>query len=169
MENKKTHIRSLQDNNYFGEWDLPMENEGKLVVQVSDVKMEKVTGTGNTKKNCSVVYFNAFAKGLVLNSTNRKTITKIAKSPFIENWIGLNIELYRLKGLRAFGGVVDAVRVTPTAPTIVLPELTKTHARYKGVIDSIKGNTATIDMIKKHFTISTELENELKQIKIDEN
>jgi hypothetical protein len=47
---------------------------------------------------------------MILNKENMKVITKVAGSPYIEQWVGKELILYVTK-VAAFGSMVDAVRV----------------------------------------------------------
>ncbi len=52
---------------------------------------------------------------MILNVTNSKTIQKLMKSPYIEDWIKKRITLI-VKTVSAFGEKVDAVRVKNELP-----------------------------------------------------
>ena len=52
---------------------------------------------------------------MICNATNAKTITKVAGSPYIEDWKGVKIALYS-EEVSAFGETVDALRVRPYPP-----------------------------------------------------
>ena len=62
------------------------------------------------------MHFTEGVKPLVLNATNSKTITKLLKTPYIEQWTGRKIQLYVEYGIKAFGDIVDAIRVRPFLP-----------------------------------------------------
>ena len=64
---------------------------------------------------CLVAYFEESSKPMVLNKTNCKTIEKIY-SPFTDDWIGKKITVFAQK-VKAFGDIVDALRIRPTKPT----------------------------------------------------
>ena len=49
-------------------------------------------------------------KGMILNKTNCKIISKRLDSPYIEQWVGKSITIYAAK-VRAFGEMVEALRV----------------------------------------------------------
>ena len=51
---------------------------------------------------------------MVLNKTNCKTIEKIY-SPFTDEWLGKKITVFAQK-VKAFGDMVDALRIRPTKP-----------------------------------------------------
>lgn len=163
---EKHHIRKLQDNNYLGEWDLPTTNEGKKIVTIKKVESAEVIGANKSKSIKPLIYFNEFSKPLVLNATNRKAITTALQSPYIEDWIGKRIELYRVKSLKAFGEILDAIRVKNEVPKVIKETLTEQHPRFKGACESLKNKKTTISEIQKLFDIP---ENVLTILKKHEN
>jgi DNA-directed RNA polymerase subunit RPC12/RpoP len=52
---------------------------------------------------------------MILNATNNKTIAKLLKTPYIEEWAGRKIQIYTEK-VKAFGEVWDALRIRPFLP-----------------------------------------------------
>jgi DNA-directed RNA polymerase subunit RPC12/RpoP len=52
---------------------------------------------------------------MILNATNNKTIAKLFKTPYIEQWTGRKIQIYTEK-VKAFGEVWDALRIRPFLP-----------------------------------------------------
>jgi hypothetical protein len=57
-----------------------------------------------------VAYFIGGKKGMILNKTNCKIITKVLDTPYIDNWVGKSIIIYAAK-VKAFGDMVEALRV----------------------------------------------------------
>lgn len=114
MSEVLTHWKKLTNPDYLGAYALEPGQE--LIVTIKSVANEVVTGTDGKKETCSVMRFVENVKPLVLNATNSKTITKLLKSPYIEQWSGRKIQLYVEHGIKAFGDVVDAIRVRPFLP-----------------------------------------------------
>lgn len=114
MAEKLTHWKKLTNPDYLGAYAL--EPNQDLIVTIKSVSNEVVTGADGKKETCSVMRFMENVKPLVLNATNSKTITKLFKSPYIEEWAGRKIQLYVEKNVKAFGDVVDAIRVRPFLP-----------------------------------------------------
>ena len=54
-------------------------------------------------------------KPMILNRVNCKAITKLYKTPYIEEWAGKQVTI-RVEQVRAFGDVVDALRIKPVLP-----------------------------------------------------
>jgi hypothetical protein len=114
MSNTLTHWKKLQNPDYLGAYAL---NPGEdLIVTIKSVANEVVTGTDGKKETCSVMHFVENIKPMILNATNSKTITKLLKTPYIEEWSGRKIQLYVEQGVKAFGDIVDALRVRPFLP-----------------------------------------------------
>ena len=143
MAEKLTHWKKLTNPDYLGAYAL--EPNQDLVVTIKSVANEVVTGTDGKKDTCSVMRFmEKDVLPLVLNATNSKTITKLLKTPYIEQWTGRKIQLYVEKNVKAFGDVVDAIRVRPFLP--VEKELKCADCGKK-----IEGNgKSTADVIAKY-------------------
>lgn len=109
-----THWKKLTNPDYLGAYAL--EPGKDLIVTIKAVANEVVTGTDGKKETCSVMHFTENVKPMVLNATNSKTITKLLKTPYIEQWKGRKIQLYVEYGVKAFGDIVDALRVRPFLP-----------------------------------------------------
>jgi hypothetical protein len=113
-----------------------------------------VIGADGKKDECTVARFvEAGIKPMILNATNCKTITALAKSPYIEQWPGVRIQVFATQ-VKAGGDVVDALRIRPKSPGAALPELTPTHEKWAGAVESIKGGKITVEGIRKRFGLS---------------
>jgi hypothetical protein len=114
MENTLTHWKKLTNPDYLGAYAFQPGEE--MIVTIKNVANEIVTGTDGKKESCSVMHFiEDNVKPLVLNATNNKTIAKALKTPYVEHWAGKKIQLY-VETVKAFGEMVDAVRVRPFLP-----------------------------------------------------
>ena len=120
MAEKLTHWKQLQDSPYLGAYSLQPGQE--IILTIAKVGKEGVIGTHGKKEDCTVIHFaERGVKPMVLNATNAKTIEKkVAKTPYIEQWVGVKIQVYAEK-VKAFGDVVDALRVRPFAPKVAAP------------------------------------------------
>ena len=104
----QTHWKKLTNPNYLGAYSI--EDGKPLVLTIRNVKQEVVIGSDGKKEECIVCYFKEDVKPMILNVTNCKTIEKITGTPYIEQWSG-NIIQISVKKVKAFGDVVDALRV----------------------------------------------------------
>ena len=114
MAEQLTHWKKLTNPDYLGAYALTPGED--LVVTIASVANESVTGTDGKKETCMVMRFRENVKPMVLNATNSKTITKLFKTPYIEYWVGRKIQIYIQEGVKAFGEVVDALRIRPFLP-----------------------------------------------------
>lgn len=141
-----THWKKLTNPDYLGAYAL--EPGQDLIVTIKSVANEVVTGTEGKKETCSVMHFMENVKPMVLNATNSKTITKLLKTPYIEQWAGRKIQLYVETGVKAFGDIVDALRVRPFLPV----DKTLVCADCGGVIEAF-GKTSA-EVVARH-TLNT--------------
>lgn len=114
MSDTMTHWKKLTNPDYLGAYALLPGEE--MILTIKSVSSEVVTGTDGKKETCSVMRFAENVKPMVLNSTNAKTISKILKTPYVEQWAGRRIQIYVEYGVKAFGDFVDALRIRPFLP-----------------------------------------------------
>lgn len=155
---EKTHWKKLTHPDYIGAYELMKGDKNiELPVKIEAVKREIVQGPDGKKEECTVMTIPPH-KPMILNATNQKALTKAIGSPFIEDWGGKMVTLYVAK-VRAFGETIDALRIkdvlyTPPA----LPVLDIKHPKWNDAKASVKEGKATIDAIRKSYTLSAENE-----------
>lgn len=111
----KTHWKKVvSDPNYLGEADFA-EGEEKIAT-IARVNQAETVVTVEGKSKKAVVHFKEPLKPMVLNVARSKAIEKVAGTPYFEDWPGTEIQLYIEHGIKAFGDVVNAVRVRPIKP-----------------------------------------------------
>ena len=111
----KTDYRKLMNKDYLGAWDVP--EGGDLVLTISKVAQEEVKGESGRSDDCMVIHFSDAQKPMICNVTNAQSISKIANSKYIEDWVGVRIALYATEV--QFGKkMVDAIRVREYAPKL---------------------------------------------------
>lgn len=114
---EKTHWKKVvSDPNYIGEGDFQEGQE--IIVTIKKVVAHDVVKTAEGKSDKAVAYFEEPYKPMILNVARSKSITKVAGSPYFEDWVGVKIQLYIEHGIKAFGDVVNAVRVRPFKPRV---------------------------------------------------
>ena len=111
---KLTHWKKLINPDYLGAYSLDGMKE--LNVTIEKVVREMVTGTGGKKEECTVAYLKN-QKPFIINRTNGKTITKVLKSPYVEEWVGKTITLFSTT-TKVAGEEVECLRVRQQAPEI---------------------------------------------------
>lgn len=155
----KTHWKKLSNPIYIGSYELMVnEKENKeLVVKIESVKREMVQGADGKKEECTIMTIPPH-KPMILNATNQKTLTKAIGSPFIEDWGGKMVTIFVAK-VRAFGETLDALRIRDTlyVPP-ALPTLDIKHPKWNDAKQSVKDGKATIEAIRKAYTLSVENE-----------
>lgn len=117
---EKTHWKKSFNPEYIGAYAF---NPGEEKVgTIASVREEQVIGAEGKKETCLVARFKEKELlPLILNVTNCKTITKVYKTPYREDWIGKRIVMH-VKQVKAFGDIVEAVRVKNEVPKDVAGE-----------------------------------------------
>lgn len=118
QKQQKTHWKQLTNPDYIGAYAFQPGEEKH--VTISKVTRETVTGPDGRKEECSVLHFTGDIKPLILNITNAKMISKLLRTPYIEEWTDKTITLI-VETVNAFGERVDAVRVKKSLPTLSAP------------------------------------------------
>lgn len=109
------HWKKQFNYDYLGSYSLDGKKEA--VVTITKLDTDKVTGQQGRKEDCFVVYFKEFDKPMILNRTNAKAIEKVAGSGLVQDWAGTQVTLYVEQGVKAFGEVVDALRIRDKKPS----------------------------------------------------
>lgn len=166
----KTHWKKHFNYDYIGVYSLV---EGQdLILTIQSISNEDVTGANGKKEKCCVVKFSDHKKDMILNRTNAKTIEAIYKTPYVEEWKGKKIQLFRETGIRAFGSVTDGLRIRPFAPKkktekeTLFEQVRNAFRTYNGsdkeqiqqmLVDKKKNNEVTVDFLKNTLkTLSNE-------------
>ena len=155
-EEKKTHYRKVFKSDHLGVADLEdFIEEGKsLIFTIKIVKQEIGVAVAGRKGNHNIAYFKESIKPLVLNATNSKTVKGFNNgSPFVEDWNDTTIELYIDPNVKMKGDIVGGVRIRPIQPK-EKQKTVFTEANF----EKAKEANATIDMIKKAYSITPEME-----------
>lgn len=153
----KTHWRKLKDTNYLGAWDV-VENE--LILTIADIQSKNVQSPDGKTEELPVMTFKEDYKPMILNATNFKAIQKAHNSPFLEDWIGKKIAIY-VTSVKAFGSVVDALRIKPSAPKTTKTVLTVDNPKFKSIKEKLASGETTIDTVKQYFELSDDIINQL--------
>lgn len=127
MDQIKTHWKKLVNADYLAFCDL----NGDLNVKIVSVGREMVKGQNGKQEECTVARL-AGQKPFIVNRTNAKIISKLVKSPYIEDWTGKTITLFQTYTSVA-GEQVECLRVRPT-----LPKEVDNTAAIQAEIDQLK-------------------------------
>ncbi len=143
-ENKK-HWRTFHETEFLGASDLEREGVSEVVFTVSKVISKTVKDDKGREETVLTCQFNGVDKPMILNTTNCQAIQKLSGSPYIEDWAGTAVTIYIKKGIKAFGKVVDGLRIKTTKPKIEAPQ--------QEIDDEIAHleNCSTLDELKKVY------------------
>jgi hypothetical protein len=151
-----THYKKLRNPDYMGSYCMPTDGS-EIILTIKAVSVQQVANTEGKKSDCTVVYWQEQNwKPMILNATNSKVIAKLAKSPYIEKWIGVKVQIYTAK-VKAFGDEHDALRIRTFAPKvdeIKTPDPHIDEVAIKEATDKIKACTtlAELESTYKSFT-----------------
>lgn len=107
------------ESKYMSVSDLDGEN---LIVTIKSIEMETLKGRdGKPDDEKPVLFFKGLQKGMVVNKTNWKAITKATNEEDSDDWIGKSIELYEGEATTFSGDVVAALRVKAKPPKASKP------------------------------------------------
>ncbi len=148
-----THWKKLTNPDYLGAYDFAQGEE--RIVTVKEVKRELISGTDGKKEECTVVHFSEPFKPMIMNVTNQKMISKLADSPYIEQWVGKQFKLVVVK-VKAFGEVVDALRIK--SEKVVKPTLVIGSANFEACKTAYKADKNKLTSIKAKYDVSAEVE-----------
>lgn len=114
----KTHWKKLTNPDYLGAYSLDDPNK-TIILTIKSVSHALVTGPDGKKEDRPILHFaEPGVKPMVCNKTNANAITKVAGSPYVEDWPGAQIEIGIEHNVKSFGALVDALRVKPYKPVI---------------------------------------------------
>lgn len=114
MENK-THWKKLHNPDYLGAYALVPGQD--LIATLDYVKNEIVTGPDGRKEECTVAHFKERGiKPMIMNATNCKTVQKIYRTPYIEEWNGRKIQIYIDNNIKLGKEIVEGLRIRPFIP-----------------------------------------------------
>lgn len=164
MENK-THWKKQFNYDYLGSYSLP---DGKdVVLTIKETKKEMVTSGTGSKEECFICYFVEkydWVKPMILNRTNCKAIEKVYSTPYIEEWAGKKIQIGIEQGIKAFGDVVDGLRVRKVMPK-PREAMDVNHPKFAEALEKVKAGTAKIEAIEKYYELTAEARKQLTEAK----
>lgn len=136
-----THWKKLRNPDYLGAYALQPNEE--LVLTIKKAGVETILGVEGKKEDELVIHFNEDYKPMIVNATNAKTIAKVHKTPYVEEWIGKKIQIYARR-IRAFGEDMDALRVRDFIPQTKEVDVAKAVA--------IINQSDSLDALKKAYS-----------------
>jgi len=112
----ETHWRKLINPDYMGAYSLDNGNGTykTAVFTIESAGQKDVTGPDGTKKKL-VIGLRESSKPMILNSTNSRTLEKLYKTPYIEEWIGRKFEV-GVENVKVGPNREDALRIKKHLP-----------------------------------------------------
>lgn len=159
---KLTHWKKLTNPDYLGSYSL--EPGKDLTLTIRECRQELVAGTDGKKEQCLVLYFQETGiKPMILNKTNAKTITKLYKTPYIEQWSGKKVQLYSTP-VTAFGTTTDALRIRDFLPVSKDLDVTEAIMRLEQceTLDELKDVFMSLSKPEQSHKIVKQRTEELK-------
>jgi len=151
-----THWKDNFNYAYLGAYSI---NGTDLIGTIKQVKKESVTGTNGKSEECTICYFSDLEKPMILNKTNCKIISKMYGTPYIEEWAGKQISLYKAN-VSAFGEQIEAIRIRSEAPNAELPSINED--RLDKAIGQIEVGKYSVEKLLSTFKLT---DSQMKKIK----
>jgi len=150
---EKTHWHKAFLSDYLGSCDIEEGKTLKCIIKAVTNKSVKLKGDKSSPHNIAE-FTDPKIKPMVLNATNCKVIKRFTKSPYINDWVNVPVEIYVLQ-LKAFGEETEGLRIKDTQPMFNKPELTPTMPAWENVLKFMR-NGGLITEIEKKYTVSDE-------------
>jgi hypothetical protein len=158
---EKTHWKKVFNSDYLGSCDLEDGKDLKLVIK--SVSIQKVKGSDGSAKECNVAVFtDSKVKPMILNATNCKVVKKFAKSPYINDWNNVAVQIYIKDDIKAFGDVTEGLRIRETQPSMSKPKLTQDMPAWGKAIEHLKAKNP-LSTIESKYDISEVRDELLRQ------
>lgn len=163
---EKTHWKKAFDSDYLSSADIP---EGKdLILTIKQVRLEDVKGSDGAKQKRNIAYFKENYKPMILNATNSKTVKKFAGSKYIDDWNNVPIQVYVDDNIKAFGDIVEGLRIRKEQPK-GKKQLLFGSEQWQKAVEFLLTPNGSIEKIKKNYDLSkddiSQLENDVKKAK----
>nr|DAN62183.1 MAG TPA: hypothetical protein [Caudoviricetes sp.] len=157
-QQNKTHYRKVFDSPYLSAADIV--EPVVLTIRCVQVEADK---TKKTKDKMNTAYFvereiraGEPLKPMILNATNSKMMAKIIGSPFLEDWNGVQVEIYVDHNVRFGRETVEGLRIRPAAIRPQKRELTPDNQKmWQRALDAYK-REGNLDAVEAHVYISEE-------------
>lgn len=158
----KTHWKKAFNKDYLGSHDL---DEKDLVAVIDHVEVREVQDTSGGKEKRNVAIFKGNVKPMVLNVTNCKVVKTFATSNYIEDWKDIPVTIYS-KDVKAFGEIVEALRIREKQPVTEKPELTPNHQAWPKAIEYLSREGSTMDEVLKRYRLTDDNKAKLQEAAI---
>lgn len=157
---EKTHFKKAFNTPYLGSHDLPDYNDINLVIE--RVELRQSEGLKENSKFNIAYFTDVKVKPMLLNATNSKTISKLAKSPYIEDWKNIEVTI-TVKKVKAFGDVHDALRIREVTKKTVKPVLNEDSKKWNDIVAKVTAGTQR-SVVEKHYQVSDDIWNKIVEL-----
>lgn len=103
--------------NFLGSWDLYDVPGNEITVSIKEFRNEEVINNNGQKEVCAVCYFNENIKPMIMNITNRKTISRLYHTKNAGRLKDKPITI-GLEKVKSFGKISDALRIRNIVPRV---------------------------------------------------
>lgn len=152
------HYRNVYKSDHLSIHDLEdfIEQNKNLVFTIKEVKQEKSVSVAGKKGDFNIAYFVEPIKPLVINATNGKILRSLApeKSPMVEHWCGIVVELYIDPNVNLKGERVGGVRIKK--PAFVPQKQSIDSTRFEKALQSIKEGNYKKESLIGNFLLTDE-------------
>lgn len=157
----RNHFRKVFKSDHLSVADLEdfIEQGSDMNFTISHVKQEFNKSVAGRKGDFNIAYFKETIKPLVLNATNSKALKQLTKSPFVEDWTDIQVNLWIDHTAGIGGNITGGVRINPLSQ-IRKKTLTKGTPAWDRAIEVLKKD-GNLDKVKKHAIITNEIEKQL--------
>jgi hypothetical protein len=154
-------LKKTMNTDYLGSWDFKT-GETK-VLTIKEVVEKKIYNPNKNKDEMTtIMYFTNHPCGLILNTTNKKTLIKVFQTSITEQYHGKNVGLIT-KLIKVRGEDIEAVRIAdklPIQPAAATPKTKELfapeHKGWDAAVEALKQKTVTIDQIKSKYELTEE-------------
>lgn len=151
-----THWKKAFNKEFLGAHDLEEGEDKKLTIK--EVKQREITNQYGFEVSVNVATFtDKKIKPMILNATACKQIQRFTGFKYIEKWLMVNIQVYVLEGVEAYGEIVDALRIRDMQPRMKKPVLNAKSDKWDDAIMSYSkagDKRAQASVIRKHYQLS---------------
>jgi hypothetical protein len=159
---KKVHWRSVFNSDFLGSCDLEEGHDLKAIIR--DVAVKSVKNQEGQSKNCNVATFtDPKIKPMILNVGNCRLMKKFCGTPYIDLWKNVPVAIYVKTDVKAFGDIVEGLRIRPTQPSLEKPKLTQKSPAWPKAIEFLKTPAGSIEAIKEKYDLTAADEKILKK------
>ena len=154
----KNHYRKVFKSDHLGVADLEdFIEEGVIpIFTIKKVVQQFGVSVAGRKGDFNIAYFVEPIKPMVLNATNSKIMQSFhpEKSPMVEDWTNVPVELYIDKNVKMKGEVVGGLRIRQVQPKVNKSKPEFTSANF----EKAQKAKASVEKIKEIYTISPDVE-----------